>query len=89
MMALRLPLILVTGSDPAPSATRSTALDALYRRDINLLAIIVSETPGNRVRSTTRLRPFPASPSRSRPAAPAARRRFSPGPHLGFGRTPI
>jgi dethiobiotin synthetase len=49
MMALRLPLILVTGSYLGTLSHTLTALDALYRRDMNLLAIIVSETPGSPV----------------------------------------
>jgi dethiobiotin synthetase len=49
MMALRLPLILVTGSYLGTISHTLTALDALYRRDMNLLAIIVSETPGSTV----------------------------------------
>jgi dethiobiotin synthetase len=46
MMALRLPLILVTGSYPGTISHTLTALDSLFRRDINVLATIVSETPG-------------------------------------------
>jgi dethiobiotin synthetase len=49
MMALRLPLILVTGSYLGTISHTLTALDALYRRDMSLLAIIVSETPGSAV----------------------------------------
>jgi dethiobiotin synthetase len=49
MMALRLPLILVTGSYLGTISHTLTALDALYRRDMSLLAIIVSETPGSPV----------------------------------------
>jgi dethiobiotin synthetase len=49
MMALRLPLILVTGSYLGTISHTLTALDALFRRDMNLLAIIVSETPGSPV----------------------------------------
>jgi len=45
MMALRLPLILVTGSYLGTISHTLTALDSLFRRDMNLLAIIVSETP--------------------------------------------
>jgi dethiobiotin synthetase len=47
MMALRLPLILVTGSYPGTISHTLTALDSLFRRDINVLATIVSETPGS------------------------------------------
>jgi len=46
MMALRLPLILVAGSYLGTISHTLTALDALFRRDMSLLAIIVSETPG-------------------------------------------
>jgi dethiobiotin synthetase len=46
MMALRLPLILVTGTYPGTFSHTLTALDSLFRRDMNVLATIVSETPG-------------------------------------------
>jgi dethiobiotin synthetase len=49
MMALRLPLILVAGSYLGSISHTLTALDSLYRRDMNLLAIIVSETPDSTV----------------------------------------
>jgi dethiobiotin synthetase len=49
MMALRLPLILVTGSYLGTISHTLTALDSLFRRDMNLLATIVSETPGSHV----------------------------------------
>lgn len=44
MMALRLPLILVTGSYLGTISHTLTALDSLYRREMNVLATIVSET---------------------------------------------
>jgi dethiobiotin synthetase len=44
MMALQLPLILVAGSYLGTISHTLTALDALFRRDMKLLAIIVSET---------------------------------------------
>ena len=47
MMVLRLPLILVTGSYPGTISHTLTALDSLFRRDMNVLATIVSETPGS------------------------------------------
>ena len=47
MMALALPLILVTGSYPGAISHTLTALDSLFRRDMNVLATIVSETPGS------------------------------------------
>jgi dethiobiotin synthetase len=49
MMVLHLPLILVTGSYLGTISHTLTALDSLYRRDMNLMAIIVSETPGSTV----------------------------------------
>jgi dethiobiotin synthetase len=49
MMALRLPLILVTGSYRGSLSHTLTALDSLFRRDMTLLATIVSETPGSKV----------------------------------------
>jgi dethiobiotin synthetase len=49
MMALRLPLILVTGSYLGTISHTLTALDSLFRRDMELLAIIVSETQGSPV----------------------------------------
>jgi dethiobiotin synthetase len=50
MMALRLPLILVTGSYPGAVSHTLTAIDSLFRRDMNVLATIVSETSGSPVR---------------------------------------
>jgi len=47
MMSLRLPLILVTGSYQGTISHTLTALDSLFRRDMKLLATIVSETPGS------------------------------------------
>jgi dethiobiotin synthetase len=49
MMALRLPLILITGSYAGAVSHTLTALDSLFRRDMNVLATIVSETPGSNV----------------------------------------
>lgn len=49
MMALRLPLILVTGSYLGAISHTLTALDCLFRRDMEVLAVIVSETPGSSV----------------------------------------
>ena len=49
MMALRLPLILVTGSYRGSLSHTLTALDSLFRRDMTLLATIVNETPGSKV----------------------------------------
>ena len=44
MMALRLPLILVTGSYAGAISHTLTALDSLFRRDMNVLTTIVSES---------------------------------------------
>jgi dethiobiotin synthetase len=49
MMALRLPLILVTGSYLGTISHTLTALDALFRRGMDVLTVIVSETPGSTV----------------------------------------
>jgi len=49
MMALQLPLILVAGSYLGTISHTLTALDALYRRGMQVLAIVVSETPGSTV----------------------------------------
>ena len=49
MMALRLPLILVAGSYLGTISHTLTALDSLFTRDMNVLAVIVSETPGSTV----------------------------------------
>jgi dethiobiotin synthetase len=47
MMALRLPLLLVTGSYAGAISHTLTAIDSLFRRDMNVLATIVCETPGS------------------------------------------
>ena len=49
MMALQLPLILVTGSYLGSISHTLTALDALYRRNLPVMTIVVSETPGSEV----------------------------------------
>lgn len=49
MMALQLPVVLVAGSYLGTISHTLTALDSLYRRDMNVLAIIVNETPGSSV----------------------------------------
>ena len=49
MTALRLPLILVAGSYLGSLSHTLTALDALFRRNLEVLAIVVSETPGSTV----------------------------------------
>jgi dethiobiotin synthetase len=49
MMALKLPLILVAGSYLGTISHTLTALDALFRRNLKVLATIVSETPHSAV----------------------------------------
>jgi dethiobiotin synthetase len=49
MMALQLPLILVAGSYLGTISHTLTAVDALFRRSMKVMAIIVSETPGSTV----------------------------------------
>ena len=49
MMALDLPLILVTGSYLGSISHTLTALDSLFTRDMNVMAVVVSETPGSPV----------------------------------------
>ncbi len=49
MLALRRPLILVAGSYLGTISHTLTAIDALYRRDLKVLAVIVNETPGSTV----------------------------------------
>jgi dethiobiotin synthetase len=49
MMALQVPLILVAGSYLGTISHTLTAVDALYRRSMKVIAIIVSETPGSTV----------------------------------------
>jgi len=44
MMALRLPLILVAGTYSGAVSHTLTALDSLFRRDMNVVATIVNET---------------------------------------------
>jgi dethiobiotin synthetase len=47
MMALQLPLILVAGSYLGTISHTLTALDALFRRNLKVIATIVSETPNS------------------------------------------
>ncbi len=49
MMALHVPLILVTGSYLGTISHTLTALDSLYRRDLDVLAVIVSESAASTV----------------------------------------
>jgi dethiobiotin synthetase len=84
MMALRLPLILVTGSYLGTVSHTLTALDSLYQREMNVLAVIVSETPG----STVPLNDVVATLSRfAEPVIGLPRSRGRPGdPNSGLGR---
>jgi dethiobiotin synthetase len=86
MMALRLPLILVAGSYLGTISHTLTALDALYRRDMNLLAIIVSETAGSTVPLDDVVATISrfASPVIGLPRRPARGGEFMADP--GFGR---
>jgi dethiobiotin synthetase len=49
MMALRVPLILVTGSYLGSISHTLNAIDSLFIREMNVLSVIVSETPGSDV----------------------------------------
>jgi dethiobiotin synthetase len=49
MMSLQIPLILVAGSYLGTISHTLTALDALYRRSLSVMAIVISETPGSSV----------------------------------------
>ena len=49
MMALQVPLILVTGSYLGTISHTLTALDALFRRNLRVMSVIVNETPGSTV----------------------------------------
>lgn len=49
MMALRLPLILVAGSYLGTISHTLTAIDSLFRRELDVMAVIVSESPGSPV----------------------------------------
>ena len=49
MMTLQIPLILVAGSYLGTISHTLTALDALYRRGLKVLAVVISETPGSTV----------------------------------------
>ncbi len=86
MMALRLPLILVTGSYLGAISHTLTALDALFQRDMNLLAIIVSETPGSPVPLDDMVATIArfAEPVIGLPRPPP--RTGDPGASPGFGR---
>jgi dethiobiotin synthetase len=52
MAALRLPLLLVTGSYLGTISHTLSALDVLARRDLAVKAVIVNETPGSAVTMT-------------------------------------
>jgi dethiobiotin synthetase len=49
MLALRLPLVLVTGSYLGTISHTLTALDTLLRRELSVLTIVVNETEGSSV----------------------------------------
>jgi dethiobiotin synthetase len=49
MAALRLPVLLVAGSYLGTISHTLTALDALRRRELSVLAIVISESPGSTV----------------------------------------
>ena len=83
MMALRLPLILVTGTYLGAISHTLTALDALFRREMNVLATIVSETPD----STVPLDETVASIARfTEPVIALPRQRQGGEPAAAFGR---
>jgi len=80
MMALRLPLVLVTGSYLGAISHTLTALDSLFVREMNVLAVIVSETPG----STVPLKETVAAISRfTEPVIALPRTRPGTAPDLG------
>ncbi len=80
MMALRLPLVLVTGSYLGAISHTLTALDSLFVREMNVLAVIVSETPG----STVPLKETVAAISRfTEPVIALPRTRPGAAPDLG------
>ena len=82
MMALRLPLILVAGSYLGTISHTLTALDALFRRDLSVVATIVSETPG----STVPLAETVAAIARfAEPVIGLPRQPVSPGEKSGTG----
>jgi dethiobiotin synthetase len=83
MMALQLPLILVAGSYLGTISHTLTALDSLYRRDLNVLAIIVSETAN----STVPLDDTVAAIARfAEPVIALPRQRDGSDPGAGLGR---
>jgi dethiobiotin synthetase len=82
MMALQLPLILVAGSYLGTISHTLTALDALFRRDLSVLATIVSETPG----STIPLKETVAAIARfAEPVIGLPRQQLGPGDKPGTG----
>lgn len=89
MMALRLPLILVTGSYLGTISHTLTALDSLLQRDMDVLAVVVSETPGSSVPFEETVaaiarftEPVIALPRRAKTAAPFDRLFQSVGERL-------
>jgi dethiobiotin synthetase len=80
MMALGAPLILVTGSYLGSISHTLTALDSLFIREMNVLSVIVSETPG----STVPLDDVVATISRfGTPVIALPRSRSGTAPNLG------
>jgi dethiobiotin synthetase len=80
MMALGVPLILVTGSYLGSISHTLTALDSLFVREMNVLSVIVSETPG----STVPLADVVATISRfASPVIALPRSRSGTAPNLG------
>ncbi len=86
MMALQVPLILVTGSYLGTISHTLTALDALYRRSMKVMAIIVSETPGSTVPLDETSPPSAASSSRSSACRASGRAGRSGPPPAAFER---
>lgn len=80
MMALGVPLILVTGSYLGSISHTLTALNSLFVREMNVLSVIVSETPG----STVPLKDVVATISRfGAPVIALPRSRSGTAPNLG------
>ena len=53
MMALNVPLVLVTGTYLGTLSHTLTCLDVLKRRELAIKALVVNETPGSRCRLPT------------------------------------
>ena len=82
MMAVQLPLILVAGSYLGTISHTLTALDALFRRGMQVLAIVVSESAG----SSVSLEDTVATIGRfAGPVIGLPRRELQAGPNPGLG----